>query len=145
MGNARFKERQNAYRTPLAVFPPAEKASLNKDSRNVCAHRRKRQRRFVMVLSLALVLLMIPLVRDGMTYLELRKEHTSLMEQNNLLFQEQEQLKAELERLDDPAEIERLARENLGLVRPGETKIYAAIAAKDIPKQEQLKQGEAVH
>ena len=145
MVNTRFQEGQSAYRTPLSVVPPVEKAPLSRDNRSGCAHRRKRQRRFVMILSLALLLLMIPLVRDGMTYLELRREHASLMEENNLLFQEQDLLKAELERLDNPAEIERQARENLGLVKPGETKIYSAIAAKDIPKQEALKQGEAVH
>jgi hypothetical protein len=41
--------------------------------------------------------------------------------------------------------IERLAREELDMVMPGESKVYQAIPTENLPKRENLRSGEALH
>ncbi len=56
-------------------------------------------------------------------YLEIRNLETEIAEMEERIEEaekKQEQLGRELQRLDDPEYIERLARRKLGLVRPGE-------------------------
>lgn len=50
------------------------------------------------------------------------------------LLEEQKALKNEVEALYKPEMIEKIARESLGLVNPGETKLLPAIPDKNIPK-----------
>lgn len=52
--------------------------------------------------------------------LELQNLHRSLQNENQTLQKQQEELKMEIVRLNDPRYIEFLARERLGLMRPNE-------------------------
>lgn len=51
----------------------------------------------------------------------LNKEHGNYLEKKETLLAEQKNLEAEIELLKSKSYIERSARENLGLVKPGET------------------------
>lgn len=52
--------------------------------------------------------------------LHLQTLHVSLQHENQALLQEQEELKAEIARLNDPRYVEFVARERLGLMRENE-------------------------
>jgi len=53
-------------------------------------------------------------------FFSMRAQQSSLQHQVTVLEQENQQLAAKIKRYDDPAYIEQLARECLGMVKPGE-------------------------
>ena len=75
------------------------------------------------------------MIRDGVAYYHLNQQYQALQKENIGLMSAQETLKLELTDLDNPSTIEKLARENLGLVKPGESKIFQAIPTEGIPKK----------
>lgn len=69
----------------------------------------------------ALAVLSVADARGFRRYLELQDGAASLKARNEKLRAENERLRGEIESLrDDPAALERAAREELGFVRPGE-------------------------
>jgi cell division protein FtsB len=75
---------------------------------------------------LALVLLGVSLAAEGglRRYFRLRADLHTLEQRNTHLAEENAKLRREVQALhDDPVAIERAAREELGLVRPGEVVI----------------------
>lgn len=109
------------------------------------AKKRQRQRRFGVVLISIMMLMILPMVRDGIAYYRYQQQYELLEKENAELLAIQAELQKDLTSLDDPAVIEKLARENLGMVLPGESKIYQAIPTADIPKPEKLQAGEMIH
>ena len=113
--------------------------------KHASAQKRKSQRRFTLIVMSVLALMVMPIIRDLYTHYQLTQEYNLLKEENKALLEVQAQLEEELVSLDNPNVIEKLARENLGLVMPGESKIYQAIPTTDIPKQEKIQKGEVLH
>ncbi|MCA1727181.1 MAG: septum formation initiator family protein [Actinobacteria bacterium] len=73
-----------------------------------------------MVLAAVLLVLGISAAGPVRNFLAQRAEIDRLEERITSLEQERNQLEHQLERIRDPDELERLARECLGMVRPGE-------------------------
>jgi cell division protein FtsL len=69
-------------------------------------------------------------------YLTQRSEIGSLERKIEALIQERNRLQVRVEQLNDPQELERIARECLGMVKPGE------IAFVAVPKSGQLPKGD---
>ncbi|NLP23728.1 MAG: hypothetical protein GX382_04260 [Syntrophomonadaceae bacterium] len=61
------------------------------------------------------------------TVVELSQRQQSLLAQKAALEQEQQRLQIELEKADSPENIERLAREQLGMVKPGEQRLIPVL------------------
>ena len=84
---------------------------------------KKRQRRFsylTIIVALIAIYLFISVVYSSFKFLELRKQESEI--QGDIAAQEQiaKDLKSEIEYLKTDAAVEKLAREELGLVRPDE-------------------------
>ncbi|HHX96327.1 MAG TPA: septum formation initiator family protein [Clostridia bacterium] len=88
--------------------------------------RRKIPRYFKVMLSIILIYLLISFLVSGYQIYELKKEINQEKILTEKLLKQQEELEHELETLQDPEMIETLARENLGLVKPGEILIIPA-------------------
>ena len=84
------------------------------------ARRRKVVVRFALVLAAAVVVLFV-VVLPLRTLLDQRAETDYARDVLKLLKAQNAQLDAEARKLQDDAEIERIAREQYGMVRPGET------------------------
>ena len=72
-------------------------------------------------LLVAVTLLAIVALVPARQFLDQRSRIADLERQTQQLARQNAQLAAEIERLHDPVELERLARECLGMVAPGET------------------------
>lgn len=69
---------------------------------------------------------------------QLRNEIKEVKLEQNMLLQQQNELKKEIDTLYDPEVIEKLARENLGMVIKGETIMIPAIPGRDLPKPKKV-------
>ena len=72
------------------------------------------------VLALVLIALLFYLVVPFRTYMSQRDRLAELRRQSVVLQQQNERLKGQIRQLQDPAYLERLARECLGMLKPGE-------------------------
>jgi cell division protein FtsL len=72
------------------------------------------------ILAVIVVALLISMVVPFRAYLTQRSRLADLERQTQLLEQQNAQLQRKVERLHDPAYLEQIARECLGMVRPGE-------------------------
>lgn len=94
--------------------------------------RTKRRRLAVAVGAIAVAALLVYLFVFGrhgyLRQRELARENDRLARELERVREENEQLKRELAHLDDAEAVEKLAREELGLVRPGET-VYRFVPA----------------
>jgi len=72
------------------------------------------------VLGLVLVALLFYLIVPLRTYVAQRDRLAQLQRQSQVLQQQNEQLQRQIRQLKDPAYLERIARECLGMVKPGE-------------------------
>ncbi|KYO66092.1 FtsB family cell division protein [Thermovenabulum gondwanense] len=72
------------------------------------------------------------LIFQQLKFMELKREEQKLKESINEALQEREQLEKELSRLNDKSYIEKIAREQLRLVKPGE---YIYIISDEDKKQ----------
>lgn len=92
----------------------------------------KTQSFFLMVFALFFVMVLVAVFhKDGiLTVNEFREEQSKLVADNQALAQENRRLAEEIEELkSDPFAIEKIAREKLNLVRPGET-VYQLVREK---------------
>ncbi len=92
----------------------------------------KTQSFFLMVFALFFVMVLVAVFhKDGiLTVNEFREEQSKLISDNQALAQENRRLAEEIEELkNDPFAIEKIAREKLNLVRPGET-VYQLVREK---------------
>ena len=86
-------------------------------------HRARRRRGVVVlvVLGLAVVVVLFAFVYPTRTYLSQRKEVTAAERRLQVLEESTKSLERDNEQLQSDAEVERRAREDFGMVRPGET------------------------
>lgn len=68
----------------------------------------------------AVSILVLLIIGPARAYLSQRAQISQLERQGQLLEDANAKLRTQISRLHDPAELERLARECLGMVRPGE-------------------------
>jgi len=117
----------------------------NKPSARVVRVKRKTPRWVKMILAgLALYLLFL-FGKGGYELWNLKGQIEDLKLEQSRLMEEQQKLKQELESLNDPEVIEKIARESLGMVRRGETVVLPAIPGYNIPKPEAVAPGEITH
>ncbi len=74
----------------------------------------------------------------GYRMLELREQLKVLEGEEQALIREQQKLEAEIEALHDEEIIEKMARESLGMVKPGETIIINAQLEAGIPEKKEM-------
>ena len=72
------------------------------------------------ILSVALMVLLLYMMVPLRSYLEQRARLTQLQQQAETLQRQQAKLLGQIAQLQDPDYLQRIARECLGLVRPGE-------------------------
>jgi cell division protein FtsB len=84
----------------------------------------------VALLAIAVLMLAGPVSR----HLDSRDRISTLEEQREVLGTEIERLESRVEDLHDPAHIELLAREQLGLVRPGEVPYVVVVPEQERPQ-----------
>jgi cell division protein DivIC len=77
----------------------------------------KKSPRWVWLIVLLFVAINIPGIKN---ILVVNEQMNTLRHEESRLLQEQKALNNEIKRLNTPAEMERLAREELGMIRPGE-------------------------
>jgi len=114
-------------------------------TRNLSVKKRRGQRRFAAFLFAVMFLMLFPMLRDLYAYFQMSQSYREMQQNNQDLRVQQLLLEAEKESLDSPAMIERLAREALDMVLPGESKVYQAIPTDDIPRRESLRSGDVLH
>ena len=90
-------------------------------------------------------LLTMPMIRTGISYFQLRHRLDEARRTNQELMAVQEDLQKQIEDLEDPSVIERLAREELGLVKPGESVVIPSIPNDEVPESEGVRPGEQLH
>lgn len=78
--------------------------------------------------------LLVLFLMGGYEIWELRQEMKRVELNQNMLLQQQRELQKEIDSLYDPEVIEKLARENLGMVFDGEIMVIPAIPGRDLPK-----------
>jgi len=76
---------------------------------------------------------------------QLKKQIQALESEQKLLLEQQNGLKEDIQSLNNAEIIERIARESLGMVKPGETVIIPAIPDKSIPKTKILSDEDIAH
>ena len=72
------------------------------------------------ILSVVLMVLLLYMMVPLRSYLEQRARLTQLQQQGKALVQQQAKLLGQIAQLQDPDYLQRIARECLGLVKPGE-------------------------
>ncbi|MCL1805446.1 MAG: septum formation initiator family protein [Clostridiales bacterium] len=113
--------------------------------RNLSAKKRRSQRRFAAFLFGVMFLMLFPMARDVAAYYKMNKDYEGLQQYNLELKAVRQQLEDERESLDSPEMVERLAREELDMVMPGESKVYQAIPTENLPRRENLRTNEVLH
>ena len=114
-------------------------------TRNLSAKNRRGQRRFAAFLFAAMFIMLFPMARDLIVFVRMHEEYRQLQQDNTELKAVMQQLEDERDSLDTDAMVERLAREELDMVMPGESKVYQAIPTDDMPQRENYRAGEVLH
>lgn len=138
------KQESVKKRISLTVVPPSPGSQdiRVEVKRNLSATKRKRQKQFAAFFFVVMFLMLFPMLRDGMSYMRMSRELQVLQQRNQELAGLKQQLEDEMGLLNTPEMVEKLAREDLGMVKPGESKVYQTIPTNDIPQREVLKAGE---
>ena len=143
----REKKQTTEKQVSLTILPqgPGSQDIHVEIKRKLTAKKRKSQRRFAAFLLAVTCLMLFPVARNLFMYAEMNREYEQLVQYNQELLIVKEQLEEEKDLLHSREIIERLAREELDMVLPGESKVYQAIPTEDIPQRERLRSGEALH
>ena len=113
--------------------------------RNLTAKKRRSERRFTAFILTVMLVMLFPIARSYYSYIRMNREYEQLMQRNDELSDIQKRLEEEKASLYTDEMIERLAREELDMVMPGESKVYRTIPTNDIPQREKLGSGEILH
>ena len=113
--------------------------------RHLTDKKRRNQRWFVAFFFMVCFLMLFPIARDAYAYVRMRDEYRQLLQHNQELIDTKKALEEEVELYGSLEMVERMAREELDMVLPGETKVYPAIPTDDIPKREVLRATEVLH
>jgi cell division protein FtsB len=95
---------------------------------------RPRLTRRAAVLGAVILILAATAIVPFRQYLTQRSEIGSLERKIEALIQERNRLEVRIEQLNDPKELERIARECLGMVKPGEIAFVAVPKSGRLPK-----------
>jgi len=140
------KEKTTEKSVSLSVEVPEDGSAIKVDvKRKASVGKRRSQRRFYAFIIIVLIALSIPIVRTGFKLIKLKVELINITEKRDQLLLEQESLNKEKESLEKPATIEKIAREQLGLVNEGETVIIPSIPNSDVVSHEEIRPGEQLH
>ena len=111
-------------------------ARWNRSRETVEQHRKLRRRIIWGVGAVVSFYLLVPLIVGDMglvKYFEMRRTHHQLQQEIQRVSDENKEIEDEIHALrSDPVKIEQLARERLGLVRPGETVYQFEPASPDV-------------
>lgn len=97
---------------------------------------------FAVVLGLYLL---FSFIVGGYQVWQLKKQIQALENEQKNLLEKQKVLVDEMQSLNDPEIIERIARESLGMVKPGETIIVPAQPDEGIPERKMLTDQDIAH
>ena len=111
----------DATRTPAAKAKATSKPKPKPKPSTAPRSRGRRSTLVLLLLGLALVAVLFAFVYPTQTYLHQRKELNAAERRLQVLEQNTKALDHDSARLESDAEVERRAREDYGLVRPGET------------------------
>lgn len=144
---AEEKQKTIEKRVSLTVTAPEEGSQdIQVEVKRQSSPGKKRsQRRFAAFMAAVLLLLTMPMIRTGISYFQLRHRLDEAQRTNQELMAVQEDLQKQIEDLEDPSVIERLAREELGLVKPGESVVIPSIPNDEVPESEGVRPGEQLH
>jgi cell division protein FtsB len=102
--------------------------------------RRKTPRYIKVCLSVVGLYLLVAFLTGGYQIWELSHKLHTLEDEQKMLIQQQKTLQEKVNSLNDPEIIERIAREDLGMVKTGETIIIPAVPQEDLPETKEVKQ-----
>ncbi len=91
------------------------------EERKLSSRKRRKRRNRVLVYLAAFLLIVGILVASAWNIISLQLEKSKLEDQNAQLSSQRDDLQEELESIEDPKYIEQQAREQLSLIKPGET------------------------
>ena len=145
--NDSAKERSVEKQISLTILPqdPGSQDIRVDVTRNLSAKKRKGQRRLAAFLFAVMLLNLFPMGRDLFSYINMKRNYQDLQDLNQEITSLQQELVEERESLYTPAVIEQLAREELDLVMPGESKVFPAIPTTDMPRRENLRSNDVLH
>lgn len=133
------KEKKQYKEEPRLYF-------LNNNNKEQAAKTIRKKRKipkYVKMLASALGLYLIfAFVAGGYEIWQLKKQLEQIELEKKMILMQRSQLEQEIKALHEPEVIERIARESLGMVRPGETVIVPAIPGKNIPKPKEVNSAE---
>lgn len=96
---------------------------------------RKKRLGYARIIICALgIYLLFSFLMGGYQIWQIKKQLSQVEGEQNLLNQQQQALHKEVQSLQDPEVIEKIARESLGMVKQGETIVVPAIPGSNIPK-----------
>ncbi|MFZ5752822.1 MAG: FtsB family cell division protein [Bacillota bacterium] len=104
--------------------------------------RRKIPKYFKLLSSALGVYLLFAFLAGGYEIWQLKKQLEQIDLEKKVLLEQRTRLEQDIKALQEPEIIERIARESLGLVKPGETVIVPAIPGKNIPKPKEVNSAE---
>ncbi len=107
--------------------------------------KRKTPKWFKVAISLLGVYLVFLFGMSGYEIWQLKKELNSIEQEQVRLLEHKQQLEKEIESLNDPEVVEKIARESLGMVRQGETVVIPAVPGYDLPEAKAIVPGEIMH
>jgi len=147
LSNQINKKKSAEKNVSLTVIPkgPGSQDIHVEVTRNLTAKKRRSHRRFAAFLFTVMFLSLFPMVRNLFVYMNMNEEYKQLQQVNQELTAVRRRLEEERDSLDSPEMIERLAREELDMVMPGESKVYQAIPTVDIPERDKVRSDEAFH
>lgn len=105
--------------------------------------RTRRTPRYLKIFFSALGLyLLFTFLTGGYQIWQLKKQINVLEQEQGTLLEKQQVLVNEMQSLNDPESIEKIARESLGMVKAGETIVVPAVPEKNIPKPREVNQAD---
>lgn len=104
--------------------------------------RRKIPKYFKLLSSVLGVYLLFAFLAGGYEIWQLKKQLEQIDLEKKVLLEQRTRLEQDIKALQEPEIIERIARESLGLVKPGETVIVPAIPGENIPKPKEVNSAE---
>ncbi|HHY05742.1 MAG TPA: septum formation initiator family protein [Clostridia bacterium] len=124
-----LKSKPKAATQPFLYVFPEKYASQRKKRR-----KRKVPRYFKIMVGVLGGYLLFSFLLSGYQIMQIKRDIAQQHLQTESLLKQQEELDKELASLQEPEMIETLARESLGLVKPGEILVVPAVPGENIPK-----------
>lgn len=114
---------------------------VDNETRNTNPAARKKKKKFKpgkLLLAIVGSYLVVAFLAGGYQIWRLKGQIQQLQNDRALLQEQYQEMTQEMNALQDPEIIERLARESLGMVKNGESIVISATAGKDIPKPQEV-------